>query len=110
VERLAHGQKSVGLAVGQRVDAAGLHRVIPSMFGMDFHDADPGSCLRYDSWRQNFATLVASKVPYTIIHTNGFFQFACKFALFVRKHASFRPFLTWFLTRSLMDSRSAAIQ
>jgi uncharacterized protein YbjT (DUF2867 family) len=58
----------------QAAKDAGVGRLVPSAFGMDFQASPPGSCIVLDRWRENYSAIQSLGVPATIIHTNGFFR------------------------------------
>jgi len=56
------------------VKDAGVKRFVPSAgFGLDFSVVAPGSCAPLDMKRAIYESIKAARIPYTIVHTNGFF-------------------------------------
>src|SRR5687767_3486801 len=54
---------------------AGVKRFVPSDFGLDPKVTGPGSCLLFD-WKASIHETVKKEgVPYTFVHTGGFFSF-----------------------------------
>jgi uncharacterized protein YbjT (DUF2867 family) len=54
---------------------AGVQRFVPSDFGLDPAAAGPGSCDLFDAKAAVQDSIKASGVPYTSIHSNGFFSY-----------------------------------
>ena len=54
---------------------AGVQRFVPSDFGLDPAAAGPGSCALFDAKAAVQESVKASGVPYTFIHSNGFFSY-----------------------------------
>ncbi|MCC3373686.1 aromatic alcohol reductase [Cohnella sp. REN36] len=59
----------------QAAKDAGVKRFIPSAFGLDFTVATPGSSLIIDNFSAVYSSLLAAGLPYTLIHTGGFFTY-----------------------------------
>lgn len=59
----------------QAVKDANVKRFIPSAFGVDFALAASGSCLIYDHFSSVYKSVQTARIPYTLIHTNGFFTY-----------------------------------
>jgi uncharacterized protein YbjT (DUF2867 family) len=59
----------------QAVKEAGVQRFVPSDFGLDPAASGPGSCLLFDAKAVVQQTVKASGIPYTFIHSNGFFTY-----------------------------------
>lgn len=57
------------------VKEAGVQRFVPSDFGLDPAAAGPGSCLLFDAKAAVQQSVKASGIPYTFIHSNGFFTY-----------------------------------
>ena len=57
------------------VKEAGVKRFVPSDFGLDPAAAGPGSCLLFDAKAAVHASIKAARIPYTFIHSNGFFSY-----------------------------------
>ena len=57
------------------VKDAGVKRFIPSVFGVDFAVAAPGSCLVFDNWSATHQSVKAASIPYMLVHCNGFFTY-----------------------------------
>ncbi len=70
-----------GLQVGDEgelvkaVKEAGVQRFVPSDFGLDPAAAGPGSCVLFDAKAAVHTTVKAAGIPYTFIHSNGFFTY-----------------------------------
>ena len=70
-----------GLQVGDQrplleaVKEAGVKRFVPSDFGLDPAAAGPGSCVLFDAKAAVQASIKASRIPYTFIHSNAFFTY-----------------------------------
>jgi uncharacterized protein YbjT (DUF2867 family) len=63
---------------GALVEAAretGIKRFIPSDFGLDPKAAGPGSCFLFDAKAAVHQSIKAAGVPYTFMHTGGFFSY-----------------------------------
>ena len=54
---------------------AGVQRFVPSDFGLDPAAAGPRSCALFDAKAAVQESVKASGVPYTFIHSNGFFSY-----------------------------------
>jgi uncharacterized protein YbjT (DUF2867 family) len=59
----------------EAVKEAGVQRFVPSDFGLDPAASGPGSCLLFDAKAVVQQTVKASGIPYTRIHSNGFFTY-----------------------------------
>lgn len=57
------------------VKDADVKRFIPSAFGLDFDMAAPGSCLVFDNFSAVYKSIQAARIPYTLVHANGFFNY-----------------------------------
>ena len=57
------------------VKDAGVKRFVPSDFGLDPAAAGPGSCVLFDAKAAVQQSVKASGIPYTFIHSNGFFPY-----------------------------------
>jgi uncharacterized protein YbjT (DUF2867 family) len=57
------------------VKEAGVQRFVPSDFGLDPAAAGPGSCLLFDAKSAVQQSVKEAGVPYTFIHSNGFFTY-----------------------------------
>ncbi len=62
-------------ALVRAVKEAGVKRFVPSDFGLDPAAAGPGSCVLFDAKAAVHATIKASGIPYTFIHSNAFFTY-----------------------------------
>jgi uncharacterized protein YbjT (DUF2867 family) len=62
-------------ALVHAVKEAGVQRFVPSDFGLDPAAAGPGSCVLFDAKAAVHKTVKASGIPYTFIHSNGFFTY-----------------------------------
>jgi uncharacterized protein YbjT (DUF2867 family) len=62
-------------ALVKAVKEAGVQRFVPSDFGLDPAAAGPGSCLLFDAKAAVQKSVKASGIPYTFIHSNGFFTY-----------------------------------
>jgi uncharacterized protein YbjT (DUF2867 family) len=54
---------------------AGVQRFVPSDFGLDPVAAGPGSCLLFDAKAAVQQSVKEAGIPYTFIHSNGFFTY-----------------------------------
>jgi uncharacterized protein YbjT (DUF2867 family) len=54
---------------------AGVQRFVPSDFGLDPAVTGPGSCVLFDAKAAVQRSIKASGIPYTFIHSNGFFTY-----------------------------------
>jgi uncharacterized protein YbjT (DUF2867 family) len=62
-------------ALVKAVKEAGVQRFVPSDFGLDPTAAGPGSCVLFDAKAAVQKAVKASGIPYTFIHSNGFFTY-----------------------------------
>jgi uncharacterized protein YbjT (DUF2867 family) len=62
-------------ALVKAVKEAGVQRFVPSDFGLDPAAAGPGSCALFDAKAAVHKMVKASGIPYTFIHSNGFFTY-----------------------------------
>jgi uncharacterized protein YbjT (DUF2867 family) len=62
-------------ALIKAVKEARVQRFVPSDFGLDPAAAGPGSCDLFDAKAAVQESVKASGVPYTFIHSNGFFSY-----------------------------------
>lgn len=84
--RACRGVDSVISAVGsfqigdegplvKAVKTAGVKRFVPSDFGLDPAASGPGSCVLFDAKAAVQKSVKDSGIPYTFIHSNGFFTY-----------------------------------
>src|SRR5438128_6248219 len=57
------------------VKEAGVKRFIPSDYGLDPAAAGPGSCVLFDGKSAIHKSIKESAIPYTFVHTSGFFSY-----------------------------------
>jgi phenylcoumaran benzylic ether reductase len=57
------------------VKEAAVKRFIPSDYGLDPAAAGPGSCVLFDAKSAIHKSIKESAIPYTFVHTNGFFSY-----------------------------------
>jgi uncharacterized protein YbjT (DUF2867 family) len=57
------------------VKEAAVKRFIPSDYGLDPAAAGPGSCVLFDTKLAIHTSIKESAIPYTFVHTNGFFSY-----------------------------------
>jgi uncharacterized protein YbjT (DUF2867 family) len=62
-------------ALVKAVKEAGVQRFVPSDFGLDPAAAGPGSCFLFDAKAAVQESVKAAGIPYTSIHSNGFFTY-----------------------------------
>ena len=62
-------------ALVEAVKEAGVQRFVPSDFGLDPAAAGPGSCVLFDAKAAVHKAVKAAGIPYTFIHSNGFFSY-----------------------------------
>src|SRR4029453_11081553 len=62
-------------ALVRAVKDAKVQRFVPSDFGLDPAAAGPGSCALFDAKAAVQASVKAAGIPYTFIHSNGFFTY-----------------------------------
>jgi len=62
-------------ALVKAVKEAGVQRFVPSDFGLDPAAAGPGSCVLFDAKAAVHKTVKEAGIPYTFIHSNGFFTY-----------------------------------
>jgi phenylcoumaran benzylic ether reductase len=57
------------------VKEAKVKRFIPSDFGLDPAATGPGSCVLFDAKAAMHQAIKAASIPYTFVHSNGFFSY-----------------------------------
>ena len=62
-------------ALVRAVKQAGVQRFVPSDFGLDPAAAGPGSCVLFDAKAAVLRSVREAGIPYTSIHSNGFFSY-----------------------------------